>query len=129
VSAELGRKSNWSDSADLEMMFRGAYSSEFYRALAEAMHTEVRGCAVDNGAAWARVRELERGSARPPVSLPILREGRPHAAHGGSEGMAREKGRPHATHGGSEGMASEKARPHATEGMAGEKLLGDVFVS
>jgi radical SAM superfamily enzyme YgiQ (UPF0313 family) len=85
VSAELGRKSNWSDSADLEMMFRGAYSSEFYRALADAMHTEVRGCAVDNGAAWARVLELERGSARPAASFPILAEGRPHATHGGSE--------------------------------------------
>jgi hypothetical protein len=34
----LGRKSNWSDSADLAMMFRGAYSSEFYRALADALH-------------------------------------------------------------------------------------------
>jgi anaerobic magnesium-protoporphyrin IX monomethyl ester cyclase len=59
VSEQLGSKSNWSDSADLAMMFRGAYSSEFYRALAEAMHTEVRGWSSDNSAAWQRVRELE----------------------------------------------------------------------
>jgi radical SAM superfamily enzyme YgiQ (UPF0313 family) len=76
VSAELGRKSNWSDSADLAMMFRGAYSSEFYRALADAMHTEVRGCSVDNGAVWARVRELEQTSRQPTAraAFPILRE-------------------------------------------------------
>jgi anaerobic magnesium-protoporphyrin IX monomethyl ester cyclase len=60
VSEQLGSQSNWSDSADLAMMFRGAYSSEFYRALAEAMHTEVRGCSTDNFAAWERVRQLER---------------------------------------------------------------------
>ncbi|MGP0075882.1 MAG: B12-binding domain-containing radical SAM protein [Bryobacteraceae bacterium] len=65
VSAQLGGKSNWSDSADLAMIFRGEYSSEFYRALADALHAEVRGTFVDH-AAWARVRELERTSARPP---------------------------------------------------------------
>jgi anaerobic magnesium-protoporphyrin IX monomethyl ester cyclase len=72
VSAELGRKSHWSDSADLAMMFRGAYSSEFYRALADAMHAEVAGCAAD----WTRVRELERTSRQPSprASFPILRE-------------------------------------------------------
>jgi anaerobic magnesium-protoporphyrin IX monomethyl ester cyclase len=64
VSAQLGGKSNWSDSADLAMIFRGEYSSEFYRALADALHAEVRGTFVDH-AAWARVRELERTSARP----------------------------------------------------------------
>jgi radical SAM superfamily enzyme YgiQ (UPF0313 family) len=73
VREQLGSKSNWSDSADLAMMFRGAYSSEFYRALAEAMHTEVRGCSTDNSAAWERVRELERTtrhhSARAPFHV------------------------------------------------------------
>src|ERR1700733_11925278 len=38
VSAQLGPKANWSDSADLAMMFQGEYSSEFYRALADALH-------------------------------------------------------------------------------------------
>src|SRR6266852_9413392 len=61
VSGQLGARANWSDSADLAMMFRGAYSSEFYRALADALHLEVRG-AQDTGKlelAWARVQELE----------------------------------------------------------------------
>src|SRR5277367_3797083 len=43
VGTQLGQKSNWSDSGDLAMMFRGEYSSDFYRALADALHAEVRG--------------------------------------------------------------------------------------
>ncbi|HLJ49126.1 MAG TPA: radical SAM protein [Bryobacteraceae bacterium] len=58
VAAELGAKSNWSDSADLAMMFRGTYSSEFYRALARALHMEVRREAGAD-AAWIEVHQLE----------------------------------------------------------------------
>jgi len=43
VRAQLGPKSNWSDSGDLAMIFQGEYSSDFYRALADALHAEVRG--------------------------------------------------------------------------------------
>jgi radical SAM superfamily enzyme YgiQ (UPF0313 family) len=56
VSGELGAKSNWNDSADLAMMFRGAFGTDFYRALADAIHAEVRG--GDAGIAWQSVREL-----------------------------------------------------------------------
>jgi anaerobic magnesium-protoporphyrin IX monomethyl ester cyclase len=76
VSAQLGPKSNWSDSADLAMMFRGEYSSEFYRALADALHREVRGGFLNGAAAWERVRELERSSSRlpsPKTHFPMLR--------------------------------------------------------
>ena len=76
VSAQLGQKSNWSDSADLAMMFRGEYSSEFYRALADALHAEVRG-GFRTRRAWERVRELERTVRQPvldPIALSILRE-------------------------------------------------------
>ena len=62
VQTQLGGKTNWSDSADLEMMFRGAFPSAFYRAVADALHIEVRG---DTGAvagslseAWDRVEHL-----------------------------------------------------------------------
>jgi anaerobic magnesium-protoporphyrin IX monomethyl ester cyclase len=41
VRAQLGKKTNWSDSEDLSMMFRGAYTDEFYRALHNALHTQV----------------------------------------------------------------------------------------
>jgi anaerobic magnesium-protoporphyrin IX monomethyl ester cyclase len=56
VSNQLGSKANWKDSGDLAMMFQGAYSTGFYRALADAIHAEVRG--GDAIAAWRRVSEL-----------------------------------------------------------------------
>ena len=56
VAAHMGPKANWKDSGDLSMMFHGEYSTEFYRALADALHAEVRG--GDKTAAWERVGEL-----------------------------------------------------------------------
>jgi radical SAM superfamily enzyme YgiQ (UPF0313 family) len=41
VRSELGKKTNWSDSEDLSMMFRGTYTDQFYRALHDALHAEV----------------------------------------------------------------------------------------
>jgi anaerobic magnesium-protoporphyrin IX monomethyl ester cyclase len=41
VRAQLGKKTNWADSEDLSMMFRGAYTDEFYRALHDALHAQV----------------------------------------------------------------------------------------
>lgn len=57
VSAQLGARKNWSESGDLMMMFRGTYSTGFYRSLAEALHREVRG-AEGVESAWRVVREL-----------------------------------------------------------------------
>ena len=42
VKAELGQKQNWIDSADLAMMYRGTYSTEFYRVLHQTVHHEFR---------------------------------------------------------------------------------------
>jgi len=50
VHDELGDKSNWLDSEDLSMMFKGAYSSEFYRALHDALHAELK--SWSSGEAW-----------------------------------------------------------------------------
>jgi radical SAM superfamily enzyme YgiQ (UPF0313 family) len=63
VAEQLGEKENWSDSDDLSMMFHGAYSTEFYRELAAALHEEVRG----GDPQWDRVSELERISTRPSL--------------------------------------------------------------
>jgi len=41
VRAQLGEKTNWSDSEDLSMMFQGAYKDEFYHALHDALHARV----------------------------------------------------------------------------------------
>jgi anaerobic magnesium-protoporphyrin IX monomethyl ester cyclase len=59
VYTQIGARKNWSDSADLAMVFQGAYSSEFYRALADALHLEVRGGDLLD-IAWERVFQLER---------------------------------------------------------------------
>jgi radical SAM superfamily enzyme YgiQ (UPF0313 family) len=67
VAAQIGHKSNWKDSADLAMMFRGAYSTKFYRALADALHAEVRG--GDKAAAWQHVDQLRESDRCLPECL------------------------------------------------------------
>ena len=41
VKAQLGAKTNWQDSDDLALMFRGAYDSEFYRRVRDLLHEQV----------------------------------------------------------------------------------------
>ena len=41
VQTQLGTKRNWTDSDDLCIMFRAAYTTDFYRAVREALHAEV----------------------------------------------------------------------------------------
>jgi radical SAM superfamily enzyme YgiQ (UPF0313 family) len=41
VRDELGRKRNWRDSDDLCVMFKAAYTDEFYHVLRDALHAEV----------------------------------------------------------------------------------------
>lgn len=38
VKAQMGSKSNWVDSDDLDLMFKGTYSSDFYRLLQRYVH-------------------------------------------------------------------------------------------
>jgi anaerobic magnesium-protoporphyrin IX monomethyl ester cyclase len=40
VRRELGHKQNWTDSGDLEMMFQGTYSPDFYRTLHKITHKQ-----------------------------------------------------------------------------------------
>jgi anaerobic magnesium-protoporphyrin IX monomethyl ester cyclase len=58
VQAELGAKRNWAESDDLCIMFNAAYTSEFYRAVREALHAEVESWKVSSPAASLRVAEL-----------------------------------------------------------------------
>ena len=77
VRAQLGNKTNWSDSGDLSMMFRGGYTDDFYRALHDALHAQVDlwhsgdndGSPTNQdheyggsrvGEMWAQVRQLEK---------------------------------------------------------------------
>ncbi|MCL4871024.1 MAG: B12-binding domain-containing radical SAM protein [Anaerolineae bacterium] len=43
VKLQLGDKQNWVDSADLEMMYRGPFTTAFYRQLHQVLHKEFRG--------------------------------------------------------------------------------------
>jgi anaerobic magnesium-protoporphyrin IX monomethyl ester cyclase len=42
VKLQLGDKQNWIDSADLEMMYRGPFTTAFYRQLHSVLHKEFR---------------------------------------------------------------------------------------
>ena len=72
VSSQLGPKENWADSDDLDMMFQGAFTTEFYRALADALHIEVREGRSAAGEAWSSVLALKDTCTRKsPVKLPV----------------------------------------------------------
>jgi anaerobic magnesium-protoporphyrin IX monomethyl ester cyclase len=57
VRLQLGDKQNWVDSADLDMMYAGPFSTAFYRQLHVVLHKEFR-----SRKAWA---ELKRVARRP----------------------------------------------------------------
>jgi radical SAM superfamily enzyme YgiQ (UPF0313 family) len=42
VRAQLREKRNWTDSSDLDMMYRGPFTTRFYRALHRVVHAEFR---------------------------------------------------------------------------------------
>ncbi len=41
VKQQLGAKTHWQESNDLEMMFHGAYQSDFYRAARDLLHAQI----------------------------------------------------------------------------------------
>jgi anaerobic magnesium-protoporphyrin IX monomethyl ester cyclase len=86
VDAQLGRKRNWTDSDDLCIMFTAAYSTDFYRAVRDALHAEVDSwrdheipsrIRAQIQEMWLRVDELEPVCRQPdafvaPRGLSIL---------------------------------------------------------
>jgi anaerobic magnesium-protoporphyrin IX monomethyl ester cyclase len=52
VRAQLGVQQNWLDSNDLAMLYRGPFTSKFYRQLHRTLHKEFRG-----RKAWRRLRQ------------------------------------------------------------------------
>jgi anaerobic magnesium-protoporphyrin IX monomethyl ester cyclase len=78
VKAQLGGRTNWSDSDDLAMMFRGTYESAFYRRVRDLLHEEVAAFAGGGNAAaeagitfdeaWAELaaREADFRTEQPP---------------------------------------------------------------
>ena len=41
VKAQLGGKTHWQESNDLEMMFEGTYTSDFYRTIRNLLHAQI----------------------------------------------------------------------------------------
>ncbi len=81
VKEQLGEKRNWIDSQDLSVMFRAAYTDEFYRALRNALHYEVERYRHSSsleerrklGELWDEVYRLEeRCRVAQPTQLPVL---------------------------------------------------------
>ncbi len=83
VKAQLGGRSNWSDSDDLAMMFRGTYESTFYRRVRDLLHEEVAAFAGGGNAAaeagltfdkaWAELAATEAGFRTEKPSMHPLR--------------------------------------------------------
>ena len=70
VQSQLGVKRNWTDSDDLCIMFKAAYTTDFYRAVRQALHAEVdswtRSSPENNrispNALWQAVEDMEPSS-------------------------------------------------------------------
>jgi anaerobic magnesium-protoporphyrin IX monomethyl ester cyclase len=59
VQQEMGQKRNWTDSDDLCIMFRAAYTNDFYRTVRDALHAEVSLRAEGPSASLSAHRALE----------------------------------------------------------------------
>ena len=66
--SSIGAKRNWTDSDDLCIMFKAAYTTDFYRAIRDALHAEVdswnatadtRANSANVERLWDKVFELE----------------------------------------------------------------------
>jgi anaerobic magnesium-protoporphyrin IX monomethyl ester cyclase len=75
VKAQLGPKTHWQESNDLEMMFHGTYSSDFYRAVRELLHDQVSAQQL-NSAAQVNERHRAEQSLQSRWEGLLLREPR-----------------------------------------------------
>lgn len=58
VKGQLTSKSNWKDSGELAMLFRGTYQTEFYRRVRDLLHREVDEGEISD-ADWLELERLE----------------------------------------------------------------------
>jgi len=61
VKTQLGDKTHWQESDDLEMMFQGTYTSDFYRAIRDLLHDRV---SLEKLNTRADTGEYHRGTRR-----------------------------------------------------------------
>ncbi len=69
VQSQLGSKRNWTDSDDLCILFKAAYTTDFYRAVRDALHAEVDSWKSPEGEnvarLWQKVAQMEPVSRVP----------------------------------------------------------------
>jgi anaerobic magnesium-protoporphyrin IX monomethyl ester cyclase len=82
VKGQLDGKTHWQDSGDLAMMFRGTYSSDFYRAIRNLLHEQVSVGQLDTKQQGASYRQAQRRLARRWAALQ-LRESSFRVDHAG----------------------------------------------
>jgi anaerobic magnesium-protoporphyrin IX monomethyl ester cyclase len=71
VKTQLGRKKNWQESNDLEMMFFGTYRTEFYRAVRDLLHDHVTERESDAlRQRWADLLVQEERFRQVPLQVP-----------------------------------------------------------
>jgi anaerobic magnesium-protoporphyrin IX monomethyl ester cyclase len=82
VHEQLGQKRNWTDSDDLCIMFKAAYTTDFYRTVRDALHAEVDAWQKSDGtretsaridALWDEVNDLEPMSQNPDAFASLAR--------------------------------------------------------
>ena len=70
VRAQMGDKTRWLESNDLEMMFSGTYRSDFYRAVRDLLHDEIgEAQSPDLQRRWAMLIENEAAHRQPAATL------------------------------------------------------------
>ena len=70
VSAQLNGKTHWQDSDDLAMMFRGTYTSEFYREIRDLLHEQVSKGVNADAYRWQQLMSRERDYRSPHRAPP-----------------------------------------------------------
>jgi len=77
VKAQLGEKQNWMDSDDLCILFGAAYTTEFYRAVRDALHAEVDSWSRPHSSPslveelWRRVDRIESVSRNTSANVAV----------------------------------------------------------
>lgn len=66
VQQQLGAQLNWQHTDELAMLFRGTYSTEFYRLFRDALHDEVRTGSANDGR-WTMLGRDERTYRSPEL--------------------------------------------------------------
>jgi anaerobic magnesium-protoporphyrin IX monomethyl ester cyclase len=69
VKSQLASKTHWQDSDDLAMMFEGTYTTEFYRAVRDLLHEEIRVQQAEQAESAAKHRRARRTLERRWQSL------------------------------------------------------------